>query len=118
MSYPSLKIYIFFNNFFHTGPLGPLGPLGYIENCTHSFSQLNFISGTVFFFILSLVTVFDFRLLCELQKKVKNNLYCFLALSFQTHWLNIFCHALVQDLLFRVFSLRFCRKYFILDYRN
>ena len=61
---------------------------GHVEESTHFFLKQNFNSETVFFLVLSLVTVFDFALLCELQHRPrKTNLIVFLVLSFQKTWL-------------------------------
>ena len=40
---------------------------GHIEKPTQLYFQHNFNAETVFFFALSLVTVFDFELLCDIQ---------------------------------------------------
>ena len=79
----------------------------------------NFISETVFFFVLSLVTVFDWALLCDLQNRPwKTNFIVFLVFSFQNTWLNVFSHGLVHDLWYYYFVLTFLYKvfYFTLNF--
>ena len=62
---------------------------------THLFLQQNFFSETVFFFVLSLVTVLVFALLRELQnrRKTKNLIVFFLCFHFRTLGLMYFLMA-------------------------
>ena len=55
---------------------------GHLEECSHLFLQPYFNSETVFFFVLSLVTEFDFAFLRKLQNT----------------WLGVFSHGLVHHL--------------------
>ena len=70
------------------------------KECAHLFLPKNFNSGTIFVFVLGLVTVFDFGLLCELQNRPGKTfkIFIYIFLFFQNTWLNVFSHGLVTDL--------------------
>ena len=87
------------------------------SNCFFYWKQLNFISETVFFFVLRLVTVFDLALLRELQNRPwktscivvfgvitsEHLVKCFFLMDLSMTYDTAFCFGLfVQNILFYI----------------
>ena len=59
---------------------------GHVEECIHLSLKLNFNSEIQFFFVLRLVTVFNFALICWLQNRPWKPKFTFFS-SIQNTWL-------------------------------
>ena len=84
----SLNYFFIANIFFSPYVLFSLWTKCHIEELAHLFLQQNFNLETIFFFVLSLVTVFDLALLRELQNRPWTTKLIVFGVIFSEHLVN------------------------------